>query len=163
MRLSLPVAVAIGVLAGGGLALGDASHAGWPPDEHHEGHPNNESGELVGLPKVHNELLGGAGNDTIRAGNRGDVIWGDSHAGDQPTTQRDFLYGGPGNDWIYASHGYNDIWTGAGTDHVFITYGYGTVHCNGPGLKHLTVPYLASNRHYKLLGCTDRVLEKYKV
>ena len=35
---------------------------------------------------VHNMLLGGNGNDTIWAGNEGDVIWGDSHPGGQPSS-----------------------------------------------------------------------------
>lgn len=157
-----PLVVLLAVLGMGGLALGEASHAGWPPEEHHEGHPNNESGVMRGLPNVHNHLLGGDGNDTIWAGNKGDVIWGDSHPGEQPTTQHDYLHGGPGDDWIYASHGYNDIWTGAGTDHVALVYGYGTVHCNGPGLKILVMRFLPANRHYSLEGCTHKVIEPYK-
>ena len=76
---------------------------------------------------MHNYLLGGGGNDTIYAGNDGDVIWGDSHPGEQPTSQRDYLHGGEGEDWIYASYGENTIWTGAGNDHVALVYGHGTV------------------------------------
>lgn len=149
-------------LAPAGAALGMASHAGWPQIGHHQGHPNNESGEMRGVEGVHNELLGGDGNDTIWAGNDGDVIWGDSHPGGQPESQRDFLHGGAGDDWLYASHGYNEIWTGAGNDHVALVYGFGAVYCNGPGLKTLVMRYLPANRHYKLVGCNHVVIDPYR-
>src|SRR5262245_14686058 len=57
----------------------------------------------------HNELLGGHGNDTIHAGPWGDVIWGDYKPSHQPREQFDHLWGGPGADYIYASHGHNAI------------------------------------------------------
>ncbi len=143
------------------MALAEASHEGWPAFGHHQGHPNNESGTMRGWDGVHNELLGGDGNDTIYAGNEGDVIWGDSHAGDQPTTQQDNLHGGPGNDWLYASHGHNVIWTGAGSDHVALVYGYGTVYCDGPGHKTLVMRKLKENRHFKLVGCNNVTIDPY--
>jgi Ca2+-binding RTX toxin-like protein len=118
---------------------------------------------MRGLDGVHNELLGGGGNDTIYAGNEGDVIWGDSHPGNQPTTQIDYLHGGAGNDWIYSSWGYNVIWTGAGNDHLALVYGHGIVYCNGPGLKTLVLPYLPQNRKYKLVGCNHIVIDPYRV
>jgi hypothetical protein len=160
LRLLLMTAVCL--LAFAAIALGEASHAGWPPEEHHEGHPNNESGVMRGEPNVHNYLLGGNVNDTIWAGNKGDVIWGDSHPSGQPSTQRDFLHGGPGEDWIYSSHGYNVIWTGAGNDHVALVYGFGTVYCNGPGLKTLVMRFLPANRHFHLVGCNHTVIEPFK-
>ncbi len=143
-------------------APGMASHEGWPLIGHHQGHPNNEGGVMRGHDGVHNMLLGGDGNDTIWAGDEGDVIWGDSHPGGQPTSQRDFLHGGPGVDWLYASHGYNDIWTGAGNDHVALVYGYGTVHCDGPGLKTMVMRYLPQNRPWHLIGCRHMVLVRYR-
>jgi hypothetical protein len=149
------------VMLGCALALAEASHAGWPQIGSHQGHPNNESGTMRGLDGVHNELLGGAGNDNIYAGNEGDVIWGDSHAEDNPTTQRDNLHGGAGNDWIYASHGHNTIWTGAGEDHVALVYGEGTVYCNGPGHKTFVMRKLPQNRHWQLVGCTDVTIVPY--
>lgn len=111
---------------------------------------------------VHNELLGGDGDDTIWAGNEGDVIWGDSHAGDQPTSQRDSLHGGAGEDWLYASHGYNHIWTGAGNDHIALVYGHGIVDCDGPGRKTLVMRYLPRNRPWTLVGCNDKVIVRYR-
>jgi len=153
-------ALAAALAAGAALAM--ASHEGWPKTTHHQGHPNNESGTMRGLEGVHNMLLGGNGNDTIYAGDLGDVIWGDSHPSGQPESQRDHLFGGAGPDWIYASHGLNEIWTGAGNDHVALVYGYGTVHCNGPGLKTLVVRYLAANRRFTLAGCKHVVLVRYR-
>ena len=160
-----PATVLVAALCTAAVAQGEASHAGWPTIGHHEGHPNNESGVMRGEEGVHNELLGGDGNDTIYAGNEGDVIWGDSHddGGNQPTTQRDLLHGGAGDDWIYASHGYNEIWTGAGNDHLALVYGHGIVYCNGPGLKTLVLPYLPQNRKYQLVGCEHVVIVRYRV
>ncbi len=153
---------AVGAALGAGAASGMASHEGWPQTRHHEGHPHNESGTMRGLDGVHNMLLGGDGDDNIYAGNLGDVIWGDSHPGGQPESQRDYLFGGPGPDWIYASHGLNEIWTGAGNDHVALVYGHGTVHCNGPGVKTLVVRYLPQNRRFRLAGCRHVVLVRYR-
>lgn len=143
-------------------ALGMASHEGWPVTAHHVGHPNNESGIERGLLGIHNMLLGGDGNDTIFAGDQGDVIWGDSHPGGQPESQRDYLHGGAGLDWLYASHGFNEIWTGAGNDHVALVYGHGIVHCDGPGLKTFVMRYLPQNRPWKLLGCAHKVIDPYR-
>jgi hypothetical protein len=155
-------AAAIGLALAAGAASGMASHEGWPKIGHHVGHPNNESGTMHGREGVHNMLLGGDGNDRIIAGEEGDVIWGDSHPGGQPESQHDLLHGGPGPDWIYASHGLNDIWTGAGNDHVALVYGHGTVHCDGPGVKTLVVRYLPENRHFRLVGCSHVVLVRYR-
>ena len=155
-------ACALALALAAGAASGMASHEGWPRTAHHEGHPNNESGTMRGLGDVHNMLLGGDGDDRIFAGERGDVVWGDSHPGGQPESQHDWLHGGPGPDWIYASHGLNDIWTGAGNDHVALVYGHGTVHCDGSGLKTLVVRYLPENRHFRLLGCGHVVLVRYR-
>jgi hypothetical protein len=109
-------------------------------------------GQLVVAPlAVHNELLGGHGNDTIYAGPNGDVIWGDYKPSGQPTTQVDQLFGGPGADFIYASHGLNQIDTGTGRDTVHAHFGHGQIRCGSPD----AVVYLSrrSSRQYKLVGC----------
>ncbi|HEU0250572.1 MAG TPA: hypothetical protein VFR48_07605 [Solirubrobacteraceae bacterium] len=163
--LALPGVVVLAasiLLAYSGLALGMADHTGWPRIGHHKGHPRNESGTMHGWKHVHNMLLGGAGNDTIYAGEMGDVIWGDSHAVGNPSNQRDELHGGPGEDWLYSSHGYNHIWTGAGNDHVALVYGHGIVDCNGPGLKTLVVRYLPQNRPWTLVGCKHVRIVRYR-
>ena len=159
---ALVAPAALAALGLSAAALATASHEGWPEIGHHRGHPNNESGAIRGLKRVHNELLGGGGNDTIWAGNAGDVIWGDSHPGGQPSSQRDVLHGGPGSDWLYASHGFNVIWTGAGNDHVALVYGYGTVYCNGSGRKTFVMRYLPRNRHWHLVGCRHVVIDRYR-
>jgi hypothetical protein len=162
-RIAVPAIVACAAaLLLAATALGMANHEGWPNTTHHVGHPNNESGTMRGLDGQHNMLLGGNGNDTIWAGDEGDVIWGDSHPSGQPESQRDYLHGGAGEDWLYASHGYNEIWTGAGNDHVALVYGFGTVNCDGPGLKTLVMRFLPANRHYKLVGCKHIVIDPYR-
>lgn len=161
-RWLFSIAVLASVLVSTGSAFGLADHTGWPPIGHHQGHPDNESGTMRGWMGVHNMLLGGAGNDTIWAGDEGDVIWGDSHEGDQPESQHDSLHGGAGEDWLYASHGYNHIWTGAGNDHVALVYGHGIVDCDGPGRKTLVMRYLPQNRPWKLVGCSDKLIVRYR-
>ena len=44
----------------------------------------------------------------------------------------DILSGGPGNDWIYPSHGPTVVKAGPGNDHIWAYYGRGTINC-GPG------------------------------
>jgi hypothetical protein len=145
-------------------SVAEASHAGWPADQclkMDKGSPGI-SHTLVGLKHVHNWLLGGYGNDTIYGGDAGDVIWGDYHPEGQPESESDYLHAGAGNDWIYSSHGYNEIWTGAGDDHLALVYGHGTIHCNGPGVKTFVMRYLPQNRPWTLVGCTHKVLVRYR-
>jgi Ca2+-binding RTX toxin-like protein len=99
----------------------------------------------------HNELLGGHGDDTIHAGPAGDVLWGDYKPSGQPTSQVDRMYGGPGKDFIYASHGRNEIWTGGGDDVIHAHFGRGTIHCQGGN----PIVYLSrrGRRGYHLDGC----------
>jgi hypothetical protein len=145
-----------------GVAMAD--HTGWPAvqclkmDKGSYGFGHT----LAGLPGVHNFLLGGYGNDTIWGGNDGDVIWGDYQPSGQHTTERDWLHGGDGSDWIYSSHGHDEIWTGAGEDHVALVYGWGTVHCNGPGLKTLVMRLLKRKRHWRLVGCRQIHIVPYR-
>ena len=87
---------------------------------------------------------------------RADVLWGDWEGGaDQPTNQRDRIYGQGGDDFIYGSHGRNVIFGGAGNDAISVHYGRGFVDC-GPGRdiyhvarsrkKALPVPQLREGR-----------------
>ncbi|MDX6699933.1 MAG: hypothetical protein QOF26_159 [Baekduia sp.] len=135
------------------LAIANTSHAGWPKiDGGLVMHKLDESGPIYApIPFLHNELLGGHGNDTIYAGNAGDVLWGDYKPSGQPTTQQDVLQGGAGRDFIYASHGHNVIDTGAGADVVHAHFGSGSITCHSPQ----TVVFLShrSRPGYQLNGC----------
>jgi len=141
-----------------------ANHTGWPSLECLKMDKGTYGGihELVGLAFVHNYLLGGYGNDTVWAGEKGDVIWGDYHPAGQRSSQYSALHGGPGPDWIYSSHGFNEIWTGGGDDHLALVYGWGVIHCNGPGLKTLVMRYLKRNRHWRLIGCHRVAVVPYR-
>lgn len=141
-----------------------ANHAGWPPDQclKMDKGPPGRSHTLLGLRRVHNWLLGGYGNDTVYAGEMGDVIWGDYNPAGQSEAELDRLHGGAGADWIYSSHGYNEIWTGAGNDHLALVYGHGVIYCNGPGLKTLVMRYLPQNRPWRLVGCDHKVIVPYR-
>jgi hypothetical protein len=145
-------------------SVAEANHTGWPADEclKMDKGPAGHSHTLVGLAHVHNWLLGGYGNDTIYAGDAGDVIWADYHPSGQLESERDYLHGGAGSDWIYASHGLNVIWTGGGDDHLALVYGHGTVYCNGPGVKTFVMRYLPQNRPWNLVGCSHKVLVRYR-
>ena len=110
-----------------------------------------DSGCVMTSQQGHNELLGGHGSDTIHAGPWGDVLWGDYKPSGQSGSQRDRLYGGPGNDHIYASHGVNTIKAGSGNDWIKAHFGRGTIDC-GPGRDTL---YLSGSaiKHFKVRGC----------
>lgn len=141
-----------------------ASHAGWPPDEclKMDKGPVGQSHTLTGLENVHNWLLGGYGNDTIYGGNKGDVIWGDYQPAGQSESEVDRIHAGEGPDWIYSSHGFNEIWTGAGNDHVMLVYGHGVIHCNCGGLKTFVMRYLPQNRPWTMQGCSHKVIDRYR-
>ena len=105
----------------------------------------------------HNELLGGHGNDSLYAGPWGDVLWGDYKPSGQPTGQHDAMYGGPGRDFIYASHGVNDIEAGPGNDWIKAHFGFGLVNC-GAGNDLLYISRRAQ-KHYRIRNC-ERISHK---
>jgi len=128
---------------GGSSAAGDVSHVGWP---HTVTVWFAGNGGQVGNGTDGNDmLLGGAGSDTIHGGLGNDVIWGDRHPSPNGANQIDRLYGGPGNDWIYTSHGTNHVFAGPGNDHVFAYFGRGTIDC-GSGYDVLTLA--RSDEHF---------------
>jgi Ca2+-binding RTX toxin-like protein len=142
----------VAALIAAATANASTSHKGWPKiNGDLIMHKQDQSGEIraTKLDK-HNELLGGNGSDTIYAGNVGDVIWGDYKGGTQPTTQVDHLNGGPGPDFIYASHGANFIVSGGGKDVIHAHYGHGSIHCSPQTT--LFISHKAQS-HYKLDGC----------
>jgi hypothetical protein len=135
-------------------ALGQkASHKEWPKiDGKLVIHKHDEETPLHGARTKHNELLGGHGNDTITAGDAGDVMWGDYKPSGQPESQRDVITGGPGQDHIYASHGTNTIVTNGGADRVHAHFGRGTITCTTK--QPLVYMSHQSKRRYNLHGCT---------
>ena len=109
-----------------------ASHAHWPTIRGKIQKTNHRAAVLRGTGRS-DELLGHHRSDKIYGGGRADVLWGDWEGGaDQPTNQRDRIYGQGGDDFIYGSHGRNVIFGGAGNDAISVHYGRGFVDC-GPG------------------------------
>ena len=115
-------------------------------DETHEGGRKND------------ELLGGHGDDVIYGDGKHDVIWGDHKATGNTERQVDTLYGGPGKDWIYASHGRNIINGGAGDDTIRVWFGRGRVDC-GAGDDDILYVSKTQNKKVKRKHC-ERVLHK---
>lgn len=97
------------------------------------------------------ELLGFHGSDTLYGGNKADVLWGDYIGDGQPSTQVDKLYAGPGNDFLYSSHGRNTLDAGPGNDAIKARYGSGTVNC-GSGRDIVYVPR-SRKSHWTFKGC----------
>lgn len=124
--------------------------AGWPPYIVLNVCEHQRTG-TVPADVGHNELLGGHGNDVIHAGPAGDVLWGDYKPSGQPSTQVDVLAGGPGKDYIYASHGFNVISTGGGNDVVHAHFGRGSITCDG-GSPRIYLSHKSLSR-YRLHGC----------
>ena len=169
VRRHLPLLLLVAIVAAPSAlpAAANTSHAGWPringmllmnkldqsrPLDARPGHNRFAStGDPVSRHARHNELLGGHGNDRIHAGPWGDVIWGDYKPSGQPETQVDHLYGGPGKDFIYASHGTNVIRTGGGRDVIHAHFGRGTITC-GSGHPIVYISH-RSRPHYRLRGC----------
>jgi len=129
-----------------------ADHDGWPKmtlDDVQTAAINGTT--LRGKPNNSDELLGWHGSDTLYGYGRADVLWADHIGTGQPTTQRDRIYGGPGNDFIYSSHGHNTIDGGAGNDAIKIRYGRGVLDC-GPGRDIYNVPRSRKSR-WKIRNC----------
>jgi hypothetical protein len=115
------------------------------------------SGRVVTSKSGHNELLGGHGNDTLYAGPWGDVLWADYKPSGQPSTQVDTVIGGAGKDFIYASHGTNNIAAGGGNDVIKAHFGRGSIDCGG-GRDTLFISRKAQ-RHFKIAHC-ERISHK---
>jgi Ca2+-binding RTX toxin-like protein len=129
---------------------GKTSHIYWPKIDGllKKAHDGNVT--YVGTSRS-DELLGHHGSDDIRGGDGSDVLWGDWDPAGQPTTQKDVIYGGNGTDFIYGSHGYNEIYAGNGNDVISVHYGRGRVDC-GPGRDIYHVARSLKSK-YKFLHC----------
>jgi hypothetical protein len=128
-------------------------HTGWPAVTGILWKVLDSTGhKKVGGPD-NDELLGHHGSDRLFGREGKDILWGDWDPRNNNTHQKDLLDGGPGNDWIYPSHGPTVVEAGAGKDYVWAYYGRGTIDC-GPGQDTARVKL---NGPWKVRNC-ERVL-----
>ena len=144
-------AAVLAALTVAGVAPAKTSHEGWPKiDGKLKINKYDADGTINGGSR-NDELLGGHGNDTLNGLGGHDVLWGDYKPSGQGTKQYDRINGGPGNDFIYSSHGQNVIDAGPGKDWIKAHYGYGKINC-GPGKDILYISHKAQKK-YKISGC----------
>jgi hypothetical protein len=136
--------------AGGGNT-GNVSHKGWPAitgilwkvldsrDHERTGTEDND------------ELLGHHGDDTVIGLEGKDVLWGDWELKGNGSNQSDTLRGGDGNDFLYPSHGKNNMYGGDGNDRIIAYYGHGLIDC-GPGKGDYAQTRWQSNA-YRVRNC----------
>ena len=132
--------------SGGGEKV---SHKGWPAItgifwQIQGTHDGAQTGTALD-----DELLGHHGSDTVYGGDGKDVIWGDWDPRNNNGGQKDTLVGGPGDDFIYPSHGNTKVDAGDGNDYIWAFYGKGTIDC-GPGNDRVRVRL---NKAFKLKNC----------
>jgi Ca2+-binding RTX toxin-like protein len=144
------VAVALATLSAP-AALADTSHKGWPKFDTKPWINKSDADATHHGGAKNDEVLGGHGDDMLYGEGGRDVLWGDYKPSGQGTAQHDTLDSGPGNDFIYASHGYNDIQGGTGADIVHSHFGRGKIDC-GPGHDILFISHKA-RRGYKVSNC----------
>jgi len=150
-RRRLLPAVLLALLVAAVPALARSDREDWPTiDGVQKLHKKDQSGKLVGTARS-DKLLGGHGNDTIEGRDAADVLWGDYKPSGQPSTQRDRISGGGGNDWIYSSHGWNTIDGGTGDDKIRGREGQGIIDCGG-GNDVLYVSH-ASRKRWTIRNC----------
>jgi len=115
--------------AGGGEKV---PHKGWPAVTGILWKVLDGGGHRKAGGPDNDELLGHHGSDRLSGGAGHDILWGDWDPSNNNSRQRDVLNGGPGNDWIYPSHGSTVVRGGPGRDYVWAYYGRGSIDC-GPG------------------------------
>jgi hypothetical protein len=125
------------------------SHKGWPAITGVFWKVNSSQGYAKTGGPDNDELLGHHGSDQLDGAAGKDVLWGDWDPKNNNTSQRDTLNGGPGNDYIYPSHGTTTVDAGPGNDHVWAFYGGGTIDC-GPGHD---IARVRTNGAFKLRNC----------
>jgi Ca2+-binding RTX toxin-like protein len=132
-------------------AVAKTSHAGWPEiDGALKINKADENKKTEGTVK-NDELLGGHGNDELWGREGNDVLWGDYKPSGQGEAQVDRIHGGPGKEFIYASHGQNFIDAGPGKDVIHAHFGRGTIDCGG-GADVLYISH-KSQKRYKISHC----------
>jgi hypothetical protein len=127
------------------------SHKGWPHINGKFRKDSNDRGKTYIGSKKSDELLGGHGNNTLYGKGAADVLWGDYKPSGWPVHQSDHIYGGDGNDFIYASHTFNHIEGGNGDDTIHAHFGNGFIDC-GAGRDLLFLSH-RSKRVYKIHNC----------
>ena len=135
----------------GGTGTGKVSHAGWPKITGILWMVRESAGthEFAGT-EDNDELLGHHGDDTVIGLEGKDVLWGDWELKGNGSNQSDTLRGGDGNDFLYPSHGKNNMYGGAGNDRIIAYYGHGTIDC-GPGTADFV--QTRENGAYKVKNC----------
>lgn len=110
----------------------DGAGRSWPPVSGILWQVLDGNGRRKSGGPLNDELLGHHGSDVLRGSGGHDILWGDWDPRGNTPRQRDVLDGGPGNDWLYPSHGRSIVRGGPGDDYVWAFYGKGTIDC-GPG------------------------------
>lgn len=172
MPRCLFLAAVVGLLSAAPFALADrssgparmsqANHAEWPRINGRFRKAKNGQSKTYKGTRHNDELLGHHGSDTLFGKDGSDVLWGDWQGVGQPTSQNDYISGGAGTDFIYASHGHNRILGGSGNDAISAHYGRGTIDC-GPGRDIYHVPK-SLRKAYKVSNCekVDRRSERQR-
>jgi hypothetical protein len=152
LRRLLPLLAALAACAlGAAAAQARAPHDGWPTINGQLWINKFDLSVTAHGTFLNDELLGGHGNDRIYGHGGDDVIWADYKPSGNLASQQDAVFGGPGADWIYASHGRNRIWGGDGNDTIRVWFGHGFVDC-GAGVDILYVSH-KSGPHVKRRNC----------
>jgi Ca2+-binding RTX toxin-like protein len=107
-----------------------ASHDNWPRIHIDNVLRSDKEGTTnLSGSEENDELMGHHTSDTLRGLGGSDVLWGDFDPNGQPASQVDRIHGGPGEDFIYGSHGKNLINAGEGNDAISVHYGRGVLDC----------------------------------
>ena len=138
-------------------AHADTSHKGWPKFDTKPWINKTDRVTTHHGSTKNDEILGGHRDDTLFGEGGRDVLWGDYKPSGQTTAQHDQIWGGPGRDHIYASHGRNAIRAGGGNDWIKAHFGRGLVNCGG-GNDLLYVSRRAQ-KGYKIRNC-ERISHK---
>jgi Ca2+-binding RTX toxin-like protein len=126
-------------------------HEDWPKIDGRFRKDRHDRGKTYYGTKRHDELLGGHGNNHLYGGAKSDVLWGDYKPSGWPARQSDHVYGGGGDDFIFASHSFNHLEGNDGNDYIRAHFGYGSVDC-GNGRDWLVVSH-RSRPKYKISNC----------
>jgi Ca2+-binding RTX toxin-like protein len=115
----------------GGPGTGNVSHKGWPAITGILWKVLDSRDHDFTGTALNDELLGHHGDDVLIGLGGRDVLWGDWEI-NNPSNQTDILRGGDDKDFLYPSHGKNNMYGGAGNDRIIAYYGRGLIDC-GPG------------------------------